>query len=192
MLRRVYDWVLGLAGHRYAMWFLAAISFVESSVFPIPPHPLVMLMVIARPQRWLAIALVTIASSVLGGMAGYALGAFLFDTVGRPVLEFYGQLDKFDLLAEEFNRYGAWAVLIAGMTPFPYKVITIFSGATGLDFTVFSLASLAARGAIFLIIAGLLRMFGPPIKSFIEERLGLMTTIFLVLLFGAFLLVRWL
>lgn len=191
MLQSLYDWVLKLSGHRHAIWFLAAIAFVESSVFPIPPHPLVILMVVARPERWILIAAVTTIASVLGGIAGYALGAFLFDAVALPVLDFYGKAAQFDEMAVRFNEYGAWAVLFAGMTPFPYKVITIFSGATGLDFTIFTVASIAARGIIFFAIAALLRVFGPPIRTFIEKRLALMTTIFLVLLFGAFVLVRY-
>lgn len=192
MLRALYDWVLSLAGHRYALWILAAVAFAESSVFPIPPHPMVVLMVIARPERWLTIALVTSVASVLGGIAGYGLGAFLFETVGQPVLDFYGKGAQFDEFAVTFNEWGAWAVLIAGVTPFPYKVITIASGTTGLDIVVFTVASIVARGAIFFVIAGLVRVFGPPVKVFIEERLALMTTVFVALLFGGFLLVRYL
>ncbi len=191
MLRNLYDWTMRLADTPYALWALAAVSFVESSVFPIPPHPLLMVMVLARPDRWLLIALVCSVASVLGGMAGYALGAFLFEQVGQPVLEFYGKLDQFDEMSGKFNEFGAWAVLVAGLTPFPYKVITIFSGATGLDFFVFSTASVVARGAIFTLIAGLLWKFGPPIRGFIEERLGLVTTIAVVVLIAGFAVARW-
>ncbi|MEM9048412.1 MAG: VTT domain-containing protein [Pseudomonadota bacterium] len=186
MLQRLYDWVLSLAGHRHAIWFLAAISFVESSVFPIPPHPLLLLMVIARPDRWLLLGAVTSISSVLGGMAGYGLGAFLFQTVGAPILEIYGWLDRFEEVAQMFRDNGVWAVAIGGATPVPYKVVTIASGAVALDFTLFTLASIASRGGVFMAIAGLVRIFGPPVKAFIEKRLALMTTLFVVLLFAGF------
>ncbi len=192
MLRKLYDWTMRLSETPYALWALAAVSFVESSVFPVPPHPLLMIMVLARPDRWLMIATVCAVSSVLGGMAGYALGAFLFEQVGQPVLEFYGKMHAFEEMSVKFNEFGAWAVLIAGLTPFPYKVITIFSGATGLDFMVFSVASIVARGAIFALIAGLLWKFGPPIRGFIEERLGLVTTVAMILLVGGFAAARWL
>lgn len=191
MLQKLYDWTMRLADTPYALWALAAVSFVESSVFPVPPHPLLMVMVLARPDRWLLIAIVCTVASVLGGMAGYALGAFLFEQVGQPVLDFYGKLDQFEEMSVKFNEFGAWAVLVAGLTPFPYKVITIFSGATGLDFAVFSLASVVARGAIFTLIAALLWKFGPPIRGFVENRLGLVTTIALALLIGGFAVARW-
>ncbi|TVQ56252.1 MAG: DedA family protein [Rhodobacteraceae bacterium] len=190
MLRRLYDWSLRLAETRHALLALAVISFIESSVFPIPPDILLIPMVLARPDRWLLIAGVCTVSSVLGGMAGYALGAFLLDEVGRPVLEFYGKWDEFGVMAERFNAYGAWAVLFAGVTPFPYKVITIFSGATGLDLAVFTVSSFIARGLRFFLIAALLWRFGPPMRAFIERRLGLLFTVCMVLLFGGFAAAR--
>ncbi|GIX14079.1 MAG: cytochrome b561 [Paracoccaceae bacterium] len=192
MLRALYDWVLSLAGHRHALWFLAAISFAESSVFPIPPDALLVPMVLARPRRAWLIAGVCTASSVAGGALGYLIGARLFDLVGLPVLEFYGRNADFADFATQFNAHGAWAVLFAGLTPFPYKVITIASGATGLDFTVFMLASLLARGLRFFAVAALLWRFGPPIRGFIEARLGLVATVSVLLLFGGFLLARML
>lgn len=191
-LRRLYDWTLSLSETRYALLALAVVAFVESSVFPIPPHVLMIPMVIAAPHAWWRIALVATVSSVLGGIAGYGIGAFLFDSIGSPVLEFYGKMHAFDEFKARFNEYGAWAVLFAGMTPFPYKVITITSGLTGLDFGVFTIASIVARGTIFFLIAGILWKFGPPVRKFIEERFALMVTLFLVLLFGGFFLVRYL
>jgi membrane protein YqaA with SNARE-associated domain len=190
MLRRLYDWVLSLAGHRHALWILAAVSFVESSVFPIPPDVLLIPMVLARPDRaWLIAGVCTLAS-VAGGLLGYVIGAQLYDLVGLPVLEFYGKAAQFDEFAVQFNEYGAWAVLFAGVTPFPYKVITIASGATGLDVFVFMVASVIARGLRFFLVAALLWKFGPPIRTFIEARLGLVATISILLLFGGFLAVR--
>ncbi|MGF1659834.1 MAG: YqaA family protein [Rubrimonas sp.] len=192
MLRRLYDWTLHLAETPHAMWALAIVSFVESSVFPIPPDILMIPMIIARPDRAFRIAAVCTAASVLGGMAGYAIGALLLEQVGRPVLEFYDKWDKFAEMSARFNEYGAWAVLFAGVTPFPYKVITIFSGATGLDLVVFTLSSIVARGLRFFLIAALLWKWGAPMKKFIEDRLGLMATIFFLLLFGGFLVARYL
>ena len=190
MLRRLYDGTLRLAEGPYALPALAAVAFVESSVFPIPPHVMIVPMVIAAPHRaWLIAAVCTLAS-VLGGLLGYWIGAELFQAVGQPVLDFYGKADKFTAFQDRFNEYGAWAVLMAGITPFPYKVITITSGATGLDFSVFVIASLLARGFIFFLLAGLLWKFGPPIRDFVERRFGLVTTAFFALLVGGFAVVR--
>ena len=191
MIRGLYDWTLAQADTKRALWVLAAVSFAESSVFPIPPDLLMIPMIMARPDRAWLIALVTTIASVLGGFAGYAIGAFAFDVVGAPVLDFYGKLEKFDELAAQFNEYGAWAVLFAGVTPFPYKVITIFSGVTGLNFWLFMATSLFARGLRFFLVAALLRAYGPPIRAFIEERLGLVFTIALGLLIGGFMLIRF-
>ena len=191
MLRRLYEWTLSLAATPYALWALAVVSFVESSVFPIPPDVLLIPMIIARPHRaWLIAGVCTIAS-VLGGALGYFIGWGLFEQVGRPVLEFYGKDARFDEFSETYNAWGAWAVLIAGVTPFPYKVITILSGATGLSFSVFMFASVIARGLRFFIIAALLWRFGAPIKEFIDRRLGLVFTIGMVALIGGFVAVGY-
>lgn len=189
MLRRLYDWTLSLAASRHALWALAVISFIESSVFPIPPDALLIPMVIATPRRaWLIAGVCTIAS-VLGGAFGYFIGWGLFEQVGRPVLAFYGKDVYFDQFADTYNQWGAWAVLIAGVTPFPYKVVTILSGATGLNFAIFMLASLVARGIRFYLVAALLWKFGPPIRDFIERRLGLVFSLGMAALIGGFALV---
>lgn len=192
MLRRLYDWTLSLAETRHALWALAIVSFVESSVFPIPPHVLVIPMVLARPEAWARIAFVASAASVVGGVAGYMLGAFAFDAVGQPVLAFYGYDAKFAEFSARYNEFGAWAVLFAGMTPFPYKIITILSGATGLNFWIFTISSVVARFAIFFLMAALLWKLGPPIRVFIERRLGLMAALFFVLLIGGFVIAKYL
>ena len=192
MLRRLYDWTISLAASRNALWALALVSFAESSVFPIPPDLLMIPMIIATPRRAFLIAGVSLLASVLGGLFGYFIGAQLFESVGRPVLEFYGKDAYFDDFAATYNAWGAWAVLIAGVTPFPFKVITILSGATGLSLPVFLAASLIARGLRFYLVAALLWKFGPPIRDFIERRLGLMFTLFVALLLGGFYLVRYL
>lgn len=192
MLRRLYDWTFSLAQTRYALWALAFVAFIESSVFPIPPDILLIPLILSAPKRaWLVATICTIAS-VLGGGLGYYIGAELFDAWGRPILDFYGKMAQFDTFKERFNALGHWAVLTAGITPFPYKVITITSGATGLPFVQFMAWSLVARALRFFIIAGLLWKFGDPIREFIEKRLGLMFTLFIILLAGAFYLVKFL
>lgn len=191
MLRRLYDWTMSLAARTGATWALAIVAFVESSVFPIPPDVLQIPMVLARRDRaWLYAAIATVAS-VLGGIAGYLIGWLVFDTVGRPLLEFYGYAAKFDDFAARYNHWGAWIVFIAGVTPFPYKVITIASGATGLSLPVFMVASVAARGLRFFIVSALLYWFGPPIRTFIERYLGLLAIAFVVLLLGGFVAVKY-
>ena len=192
MLRSLYNWTLGLAQSPHALWALAAVAFVESSVFPIPPDILMIPMIIARPSRAWLIAGIALFCSVLGGLLGYFIGAVLFDSVGQPVLEFYGKTKYFEEFSATYNDWGAWAVLMAGVTPFPYKVITILSGATALSLPVFILASIVARGLRFFIVAALLWKFGAPIREFIEQRLGLMFTIFAVLLLGGFYAIRFL
>ncbi len=192
MLRRLYDWTLSLAASPSAIWALAAVSFVESSVFPIPPDILLIPMIIAAPQRAFWIATVCTLASVAGGAFGYLIGWGFFEQVGRPVLAFYGKEVYFSDFAARYNEWGAWAVLIGGLTPFPYKVITILSGATGLNFAVFMVASVIARGARFFIVAALLWKFGPPIRDFVERRLALVFTVFLLLLGGGFVVAGYL
>ena len=189
MIRRLYDWTMSLAETRYALWALAIVSFVESSFFPIPPDVLMIPMIIARPNRAWLIALVTTVASVLGGLLGYYIGWGLFDTIGQPILDFYGKGEKFAEFAERYNAYGAWAVLVAGVTPFPFKVITIASGATQLSLPVFILSAIIARALRFFLIAALLWKFGEPIRDFIERRLGLVFIVFCILLIGGFLLI---
>ena len=192
MIRRLYDWTLDQAERPYALWILAIVAFIESSFFPIPPDILLIPMVLAALSRaWLIAGICTVAS-VLGGGFGYLIGAQLFDLIGQPILDFYGKAEKFDAFAERFNAQGHWAVLFAGMTPFPYKVITIASGVTGLPFAQFMLWSVIARGARFFVVAALLWYFGDPIKSFIERYLGLLFTLFCILLVGGFILLRYL
>lgn len=192
MLRGLYDWTIRLSGHRHAPWGLAVVSFVESSVFPIPPDVVLIPMVLSqRAKAWAYAAICTVAS-VVGGIFGYAIGYFLFDTLGQTILNFYGYQDAFASFAARYNEWGVWIVLIAGFTPFPYKVITIASGVTQLNFLVFMLASIVARGARFFIVAGLLWWFGPPIRAFIDRYFGLLSFLFMALLIGGFVVARYL
>ncbi len=192
MLRRLYDRTMALAAHRHALFFLAAVSFVESSLFPIPPDVLLIPMVLAARERAFRIALVCTLASVAGGLAGYAIGALLFDAVGRPLLSFYGYMAEFARFQAAYNDWGAWIVALAGITPFPYKVITIASGVTGLDLVTFTVASALSRGARFFVVAALLWYFGAPIRAFLERHLGAVTAAFFALLIGGFALARFL
>jgi membrane protein YqaA with SNARE-associated domain len=190
MLRRLYDWTITMADHPRALWVLAAVSFVESSVFPIPPDVLMIPMILARPSRAWLIALVALVSSVIGGLLGYAIGALAYEQIGQPILEALGKGDAMAEFSTRFNNVGFWAVLTAGVTPFPYKVITIMSGWTAMPLGTFIATSILARGLRFFIVAALLWKFGAPIRDFIERRLGLVTILFVVLLFGGFYVVR--
>jgi len=191
MIRRLYDWTMSLAGHRRAEPGLALVSFLESSVFPIPPDVMLIPMVLARRHRaWIIAGICTVAS-VAGGLAGYAIGLWLFEGLGRPILDFYGALEKFADFQGRYNEWGAWIVLGAGLTPFPFKVITIASGVTGLDLATFLVASVVARGLRFYVVAGLLWAYGPPIRTFIEAHLAKLATLFFVLLLGGFVALRY-
>ena len=190
MLRGLYDWTMSLAGHRHALWVLATVSFVESSVFPIPPDVLMIPMILAAPHRAFVVAGVCTLASVLGGIAGYGIGHFFYEQIGAPVLESLGKTDSMAEFNQRFNDVGFWAVLVAGLTPFPYKVITIMSGWTAMPLATFVVTSILARGLRFFIVAWLLWKFGAPIRDFIERRLGLMFTAFVALLIGGFLVLR--
>ncbi len=192
MLRGLYDWTMGLAGHRHAMVALAVIAFAESSFFPIPPDVLIIPMVLAVRARAWRIAAVATAASLLGGLAGYGIGALLFDSVGAPLLELYGYGAAFEDFKLRYQEWGAWIVFGAGFTPIPYKVFTIASGVMDLDLLVFTLASAVSRGARFFLVAALLWHFGPPIRRFIETYLAQVTLVFFVLLLGSFILLRYL
>jgi membrane protein YqaA with SNARE-associated domain len=192
MLRSLYDWTLSLAAHPRALWALAIVAFVEASVFPIPPDVLMIAMIVATPTRAFRIAAVAALASVLGGLLGYAIGALAFEQIGMPILSTLGKADAVLAFNERFNSFDFWPVLIAGLTPFPYKVITIMSGWTGLPLGTFIVTSIVARAGRFFLVAWLLHRYGAPIRDFIERRLGLMTILFVVLLAGGFYAVRFL
>ena len=192
MLRKLYDWTLNLAAHKHALLALALLSFIESSIFPIPPDILLIPMVLAmRDRAWLVAGVCTVAS-VIGGMMGYGIGFFMYEQIGKPILDFYHYSLKFSEFQVTYNQWGAWAVFFAGITPFPYKVITILSGMTGLSLPVFIIASIIARGMRFFIIAALLWKYGDAIRAFIERRLGMLFFLLVVLLFVGFVAVKFL
>ena len=182
---------MDLAAKKNATWVLSGVSFIESSFFPIPPDLLLIPMVLANREKAWWYALWCSVASVLGALLGYAIGALLFDSVAEPLLQFYGYAEKFHEFSEGYNEWGVWIVLIAGLTPFPYKVITIASGATGLGLPVFILASIVARTIRFFAVAGLIYVFGPSVRNFVEKRLGLVFAVSLALLIGGFVVAKY-
>lgn len=192
MLKRLYAWTIRMAEHPNALWVLALVAFVESSFFPIPPDVIMIPMILAQPRRAWLIASVALAASVLGGLLGYAIGALAFETIGEPILASLGKADSMAEFSTRFNDMGFWAVLAAGVTPFPYKVITIMSGWTSMPLVSFIMTSILARALRFFVVAALLRTFGAPIRDFIERRLGLMFTLFVVILVAGFAAVKFL
>ncbi len=191
MLRRMYEWTLNLAGHRHAVWALGGVSFAESSFFPIPPDVLLVPMVLANRERAYVLAGWCTLTSVLGGVLGYAIGLFLYDSVGLWIMSLYGHVDAIDAFRQAYNEWGAAIILLKGMTPIPYKIVTIASGFAGYDFLLFILLSAITRGARFFLVAFLLVRYGEPIQSFIERRLEVVTTVLLVVIVGGFVIARY-
>ena len=188
LTRKIYDWTMGMASGPRAVWVLCAIAFIESSFFPIPPDLLLIPLVLAHREKAFKLAAYATISSVLGGYFGYAIGYFAYDSI-EPYLS-AGFIDKINWFSGKYNEYGAWIVFFAGVTPFPYKIITIASGVTHLDLGIFTIASILARGLRFYIIAGLLWKWGAPMKVWIEKNLGWLSVAFCVLLVGGFLILK--
>jgi membrane protein YqaA with SNARE-associated domain len=192
MLKSLYDWTLSLAARKSAQWWLGFISFVESSVFVVPAEALLVPMGLARPERAYRYALITSVGSVLGGIAGWLLGHYAYELVARPVLEFYGSLDKFEVLRSSASRDAILIMLItSGVAHLPpMKVVTILSGAAGVNIWLFIASAIVARGGKFFAIAWLLRRYGETIKDFIEKRLGLIAFAGVVALILLYIAVR--
>jgi membrane protein YqaA with SNARE-associated domain len=188
MLRSLYQWTMSLAANPHAEKALFGVSLAESSLFPVPPDALLIPMVIARPFQWLRLAAICTIASVIGAYVGYAIGMFLYELIGEPILSFYGKQDSFDRISHWYAKWGGWGVFLAAITPFPYKVLTIFSGATGLNIFLFGIVSVVGRAARFFLVAGLLRLYGHPMRLFIERYLGILTLAFCLLLIGGFYL----
>ena len=190
MIKAAYNWTIKLSATRYALWALAIVAFAESSFFPIPPDILLIPLIIAKPKNAYLIAFIAMVASVFGGGLGYYIGLKLYETVGIMIINFYHAQQLFLDFQTQFNKYGAAAVLFAGVTPFPYKIITISSGIAGMPIYQFFIFSVIARGARFFIIAILLRLYGEPIRNFIERHLNLLFIAFMVLLVFGFLLIK--
>jgi membrane protein YqaA with SNARE-associated domain len=187
MLRKLYDWTLQKAAHPHAEWWLAAFSFIEASFFPIPPHPLLGLMCLAEPAKAIRFAAVATVASVLGGLLGYAIGWGLYDTIGEELIGWLGMTESFPVAACYLREYGAEIIMIKGATPIPFKLLTITAGFIGMNLATFVLASIVSRSISFMIVGVLFRLFGRPIKAFIDKYLGLVTVGFVVLVVGGFL-----
>ena len=191
MLRRLYDWLLLQAGKKNATWVMAGISFAESSFFPLPPDVLMIPMCLANRRRAFWYATVATISSVLGAFLGYAIGYYLFASVGEEILRFYGAMDTFEALKDKFLQYGVEIIVLKGMTPIPFKLVTIASGLAGFNLGLFALACLVSRSIRFYLVAAILYLVGEPARVFIEKRLMLVTTVSAVLLVGGVFLVKF-
>jgi membrane protein YqaA with SNARE-associated domain len=192
MMRRMYDWMMGMAGSPRAPWALGVVSFIERSFFPIPPDVMLIPMVLRdRSKAWWYATIATV-TSVAGGILGYAIGYFFFEAIGKPILNFYGREHALDSFIQFVHEYGVEAVIIKGMTPIPFKVVTIAAGVAKMDLLAFIGASIIARAMRFYLVAALLYFFGQPIREFIEHRLTLVTTVFVVVLVGGFVAVKYL
>ena len=192
MLRRLYNWTIAKAADRRAVWWLALFAFVEASFFPVPPHPLLGLMCLAEPKKAVRFALVATAASVAGGLLGYAIGYLLYDTVGTQLLALLGLTDSFPKAACYLRQYGAEVIMIKGATPIPFKLLTITAGFIGMPLLTFIGASIVSRSISFLIVGVLFRVFGTPIKAFIDKYLGLATAGFVVLVVAGFIAIAML
>src|SRR6266852_3009394 len=185
MLRRIYDWCIVAADKPFAPWLMGAVSFAESSIFPIPPDTLLIPMSLARPDKAWSFATLCTVTSVAGGVLGWVIGAYLYDTIGHWLIQMYGYGDKVESFRELYAKWGTWIILLKGVTPIPYKIVTITSGFAGYNLGLFILFSIIARGTRFYLAAFLLNRYGPRARAIIEERLGLWVTIsFAVLVAG--------
>lgn len=189
LLRGLYDWTMEKAAHPKAEWWLAFFAFVESSFFPVPPHPLLGLMCLAEPKKAIRFALVCTVASVLGGLFGYAIGALAYEAVGEWLIGVLGLTESFPVAACYIRDQGAIAVFLAAGTPIPFKLMTITAGFVSMNLVTFTLAAIAGRALIFMVVGILFQIFGAPIKAFIEKYLGWMTTLFVVLVVGGFLVI---
>ena len=190
-MRAMYDWVMRHAAGPHAFWYLGAIAFAESSFFPIPPDVMLVPMALADRRRAFLLAGWCTLMSVVGGILGYAIGAWLYDTVGHWLIQAYGYGDGIHQFRTLYREYGAWIILIKGLTPIPYKIVTIASGIAGYNFPLFVLLSAITRGARFMIVAALLYWFGEPVREFIEKRLELVMLGMLVIIVGGFVIARY-
>lgn len=188
-LRGLYDWTMEKAAHPHAQWWLALFSFIESSFFPIPPHPLLGLMCLAEPKKAIRFAVICTAASVLGGVFGYAIGYFLYEAIGEWLIGALGLSEAFPQAACYLREHDWEAIVIAGATPVPFKLLTITAGFIAMNPVTFILASIVGRGMIFMVVGVLFRVFGAPIKAFIDKYLGLVTTAFVLLVVGGFILI---
>ena len=186
MLRRLYDWTMAKAAHPQAGWWLAAFAFVEASFFPVPPHPLLGLMCLAEPKKAVRFAVIATLASVAGGMLGYAIGYFVYETVGDALLRALGLAESFPKAACYLREYGAEILIVKGATPIPFKLLTITAGFIAMPLGIFIGASLISRSISFMIVGVLFRLFGAPIKAVIDKHLGMVTVAFVAVVLAGF------
>jgi membrane protein YqaA with SNARE-associated domain len=191
LLRRLYDWCVAAADKRHALWILVAVAFAESSFFPIPPDVMLIPMSLARPARAFTFALWCTIASVAGGVLGYAIGALLYDSVGTWLIHLYGYGDKVEAFRSAYAQWGAWIILLKGLTPIPYKIVTITSGFAGYNFLLFVVLSVITRGARFFILAFLLNRYGESARHIIEKQLGLWTLLLAAVLVAGIVIVLY-
>lgn len=191
MLRKVYDWIMSFASHPRAVWVLALVSFAESSFFPLPPDPLYVAMILKQREKAWRLAFICTLSSVIGGLLGYAIGYWIYESVGEKVIAFYGLQQSFAKFAQSFETYGFWVIALKGLTPIPYKIVTISSGIAGYNIHKFIIASIITRSFRFYLVAALLRIYGVAIKDYIENNLGFVTMTGLAALLGGFFLFQY-
>jgi membrane protein YqaA with SNARE-associated domain len=191
MLRRLYDWCIDAADKPYAVWILGMVSFAESSFFPVPPDVMLIPMSLAQPRKAWLFALVCTLTSVAGGVLGYAIGALLYDSIGGWIIQLYGYGNKMDAFRESYAEWGAMIILVKGLTPIPYKLVTISLGFAGYNLFLFIVLSIITRGARFFLLAFLLNRYGPQAREIIEKRLGFWVTIGAVGLVLGFVVVYW-
>ena len=192
MLRRLYDWCIAAAYKPYAKWLMGSVSFVESSFFPVPPDVMLIPMSLARPDKAYSYAWLCTWTSVLGGVMGYAIGALLYDSVGMWLIGLYGYGDKVEAFREAYNKWGALIILLKGLTPIPYKIVTITSGFTGYNLLLFVVLSILTRGARFFFLAFLLNRYGPRARQMLEERLGFWVSVGGIVLIGGIIAAAYL
>jgi len=191
MVRKLYDWVLHWAETPYGVPALFMLSFAESSFFPVPPDVLLIALAVSLPKRSFRYAAICTAASVIGGMLGYAIGAFAREALALPIIEFYGAQEHMRHVEAVYSQWGFWAVFTAGLTPIPYKVFTIAAGILSQNFPGFVLASIFGRGLRFFVVGGLIYLFGPKIKDFIDKYFNLLAVAFVILLVGGFVVLKF-
>jgi membrane protein YqaA with SNARE-associated domain len=191
IIKKMYDWVLHWAETPYAVPALFILAFSESSFFPVPPDVLLITLAISLPKKSLKFAAICTVGSVLGGMIGYAIGHYGYETIGKPIVDFYHGQKIMDLIKLQYDQHGFIGILIAAITPIPYKVFTIASGVFKFDFTLFVTASVIGRSTRFFVVAGLIWKFGPAIRDFIDKYFNILSMVFMILLIGGFILIKY-
>tara|TARA_A100000171_G_C2139703_1_gene153889 strand:+ start:7082 stop:7693 length:612 start_codon:yes stop_codon:yes gene_type:complete len=192
MLRKSYNWIINYASRPSATYILALVSFVESSFFPIPPDPLYIAMLVANREKAWRLAILCTLTSVVGGVLGYYIGYALYESIGVWIIENYHMEAAFEKLQRDFNEWGFWIIALKGLTPIPYKIVTISSGVARLDMTTFIIASIIARGFRFFSLAGLIYYFGPGVRDYLDKNLGFVTTVSFLALIGGFIIFKYL